>query len=423
MNLEVIDFLYDIALKDGLDRPKEDFIEIIKSDGEAFSRVYDYAVNTGYEGDLESFNSLLFSGKNQPISQSGLMPVNEKVSIREVQGDDGKLKIKGQNIESPSDDTKLKVRPPVDPPKYLTTADEVINLIYGSEGFKKRLENELIESKKIDDSEIDKAYYTGDKYTADDLIKIKKQRISTTPVTEVFNDDEYSNDDEYEGGFMRRSLPEEFQGMKEWGSREEFQKAYDEFWAKKHPINTEIQINPDNFKKAPLKTNDYPSEDYRSDLMAVSVEEKEHSSHVPLTTAGGGDREYNSLITPYIAKLADDNIVINSDYLKDPTEVVAKKRASEVNLMGRGLLKAGEEVTEEHFKELLNSDDLPFNVTQLLMGVSGVDYDDRGAKETLKKVQKEILDNPELYKESLSRWLNLMNKIATIQKEDGSFMV
>ena len=402
---EVAEFLYKIALEDGFDGPIEEFVDTVSKRPEAFDKVYEYAQNTGFDGSIDSFKEHLFGVAEKVPINSGLIPINENTSIRELPADDGKMRITSKSK-------------PVDPPKYLVNTDEVLYKIYDSPGGTKRRENEYTESFKVVDSDIDKTYYRGHEYTPEELVKIKKQRVATTPVTETHSEE---GDDSYEGGFMRRKFAEEFPN-KEWGSREEYQKAYDEYWAKEHPINTEIQLSVDNFKKAPLKSNDYPAEDYRSDLIAVATEEKEHSTHVPLTSEKG-DPNYNSLITPFVAKLAKDNTVIKDDYLDDPTEVVAKKRATEVNLMGRGLLGAGEDVTETHFKELLANDNLPFNVIQLLMAVSGVDYDDAGAKETLKKVQKELLNNPTLYKESLSRWLNLMNKIAFNQKDDGTFMV
>jgi hypothetical protein len=153
--------------------------------------------------------------------------------------------------------------------------------------------------------------------------------------------------------------------------------------------------------------------------MATTIEEKEHSSHVPLINPKGVGRNYAENITPYAVDIVKENAIIDDAYLNEPTEVIAKKRATEVNLIGRGLLKPGENVDESHFKELLNKPDLPFNITQLLQAVSGIKNDEESAMKATKKIQGKILNDPKLYKETLQRWLNIMNKIAAVDKKDN----
>jgi hypothetical protein len=54
-----------------------------------------------------------------------------------------------------------------------------------------------------------------------------------------------------------------------------------------------------------------------------------------------------------------------------------------------------------------------------LQAVSGISETDEnvGAAETAKKLQDKILNDPKLYKETLQRWLNIMNKIAFNEKK------
>jgi hypothetical protein len=388
---------------------------------------------------------------------SKLLPVTENTVIKEV----------------PAETDKMVIKSPEKKKNFLEAADEVLYRIYNSPGYLKRLENEIAQSKdfnkdydpkvlenleektkdvmgqirrlkpgtkeediliqelmKLGEQKAD-IYYNlslvGGQYNTDELVNERKKRVETTPV-ELFEEVRNQGD----AGYMRRGFTNtppwrnEYSGeagetLEEFEKREKKQiEAEKEFTLKNQPMETSIGLNTEEHKASVLKSNEYPSEDYRSDIMATTIEEKEHAAHVPLERKGSPGRRYSENITPYAVDLIDKNTVIDDEYLRKPTEVIAKKRATEVNLIGRGLLNPGEDVNESHFRELLNNPDLPMNVTQLLMSVSGVGYDEEDDKvtATTKKVQKAILNDPKLYKEALERWLNLMNKIAFNERQE-----
>jgi hypothetical protein len=256
-------------------------------------------------------------------------------------------------------------------------------------------------------------FYTGGNYTTTDLAEERKWRVNTTPVALVKSTEEnnYVEDESGLGGVMQVRFKNEPPSIRPNETSEEFGKRYYEYNSKDQPTNTNIELYVDNINRKPLKSNEYNPEDYKSDFMAVAIEEKEHASHKPKMNPKGKSEKVEN-ITPYAEKIVKENAVIEDDYLTDPTEVIAKKRATEVNLIGRGLLEPGGQATESNFKELLKSKDLPFNIIQLLQSVSG-ETDE-------KKVQDKILNDPKLYKESLDRWLNIMNKIALIDKRENN---
>jgi hypothetical protein len=506
MNQKAVDYLYEYARGQGYQNPKENFVSLIQTNDEAFNKLYESAKNSGYGNDINAFGLLLGRtpkeqttavkdvtpqaqsamavrrpvepvepGKEgaapaSPIMESRggagaetpkaptpaieadisskLMPVTENTQIKEVPTESGKMVIKSEAKAEP-----------VPQKDFLAVADEVLNNIYNSPGYLKKLEEEIAQSKALkydpkmknellakQKEVMDKLrslpkgspeegklwedlrtigtelsdkysdYYTGGNYTTADLVSERKGRVNTTPVELVKSTEEYNylDDENYSGlgGEMQPRFANErpSQGTNE--SIEDFIKREKEFYSKEQPMNTNIQLLVDNFSRKPLKSNEYNPEDYKSDLMAIAVEEKEHASHIPKNNPKGETQKVEN-ITPYAKKIVKENAVIDDDYLTDPTEVIAKKRATEVNLIGRGLLEPGGQATESNFKELLKSKDLPFNIIQLLQSVSGENDE--------KKVQDKISNDPKLYKESLDRWLNIMNKIAFVDKKGKTF--
>jgi hypothetical protein len=383
-----------------------------------------------------------------------LLPVTEKTVIKEV----------------PAESDKMVIKSPEKRTNFLETADEILYQIYNSPGYLKKLENEIAQSKGsdketdpklLDDLKVkqhelikkvnnvdmgskeyntlmdeldqvrksisetsDANYYIGGKSNAADLINERKKRVQTGKVTLNTDPEAY----EYEAGVMSSSFRNEppwKQKSKTANTYEEYKKIADEefakereFTSKEQPIDTEITIATENKRS---KTNEYPAEDYRSDLMATAIDNKEQSANVPLVNPKGGDRDIMENITPYAVDVVKQNIVLDEEenIIQNPIEIIGKKRATEVNLIGRGLLKPGENVDESHFKELLSRPDLPFSITQLLQSVSGISEMDEnvGAAETAKILQGKILNDPKLYKETLQRWLNIMNKIAYNDKK------
>jgi hypothetical protein len=486
MNQKAVDYLYEYAKGQGYQNPKENFVSLIQTNDEAFNKLYESAKNSGYGNDINAFGLLLGRKPVEPVEpvepgkegaappspimesrggagaetptaptpaieadiSSQLLPITENTQIKEVPTESGKMVIKSESKTEP-----------VPQKDFLAVADEVLNNIYNSPGYLKKLEEEIAQSKALrydpkmknellakQKEVMDKLrsipkgspeegklwedlrtigtelsdkysdYYTGGNYTTADLVSERKGRVNTTPVELVKSTEEYNylDDENYSGlgGEMQPRFANErpSQGTNE--SIEDFIKREKEFYSKEQPMNTNIQLLVDNFSRKPLKSNEYNPEDYKSDLMAIAVEEKEHASHIPKNNPKGETQKVEN-ITPYAKKIVKENAVIDDDYLTDPTEVIAKKRATEVNLIGRGLLKPGEQATESNFKELLKSKDLPFNIIQLLQSVSG--EIDEG------KVQDKISNDPKLYKESLDRWLNIMNKIAFVDKKGKTF--
>ncbi len=374
-----------------------------------------------------------------------LLPVTEKTVIKEV----------------PAETDKMVIKSPEKKKDFLEAADEVLYRIYNSPGYLKKLENEITQSKDFNkdydpkvleelnakDKEINrkmdllkpeekneynnlvdelsdiqrqkvdiykKISLIGGKYNTSELANERRKRVETTKVGN--SEDVYALADS--AGFMR--IGYENPEPETYGTsmtREEYENKVNEFDAKEQPLKTNIYLNPEVIKTDMYKTNEYSPEDYRSDLMATAIEEKEHSSHIPFINPGGlgGNKAEN--ITPYAVDVIKENAIIDDDYLTDPTEVIAKKRATEVNLIGRGLLNPGENADESHFKELLKSPNIPFNITQLLQAASGIQTDEESAIKATKEVQEKILNDPKLYKETLQRWLNIMNKIAYNDKK------
>jgi len=505
MNQKAVDYLYEYARGQGYQNPKESFVTLIQTNDEAFNKLYESAKSSGYGNDINAFGLLVGrTPKEQtaavkdvtpqdqsamvvrkPVEPGGrgegaaprvasegaggetpeatpsaieadisskLMPVTENTQIKEVPTASDKMVIK-------SEAKKQEPVPPVEKKDFLAVADEVLNNIYNSPGYLKKLEEEIAQSKalkydpkmknellakqkevmdklrsipkgspeegklwedlRVIGSELSDKYsdyYTGGNYSTADLVSERKGRVNTTPVELVKSTDEdnYLDDEDYSGLggelLTRYANERPSAGMNE--PYEDFEKRQNEFYSKEQPMDTNIALYVDNLSRKPLKSNEYNPEDYRSDLMAVAIEEKEHASHKPKMNPKG-ERNKVENITPYAEKIVKENAVIDDDYLTDPTEVIAKKRATEVNLIGRGLLEPGGQATESNFKELLKNKDLPFNIIQLLQSVSGENDE--------KKVQDKISNDPKLYKESLDRWLNIMNKIAFVDKKGKTF--
>lgn len=373
-----------------------------------------------------------------------LLPVTEKTVIKEALAESDKMVIKSPEKKK----------------DFLEAADEVLYRIYNSPGYLKKLENEIAQSKdfnkdydpkvleelnakakdinrkmdllkpeekneynKLVDELSDvqrqkvdiykKISLIGGKYNTSELANERRKRVETTKVGNT--EDVFSLADS--AGFTRvgyKNPKPDHVGTK---TAEEYENKVNEFYTKEQPLTTNIYLNPENIKSDIYKTNEYSPEDYRSDLMATAIEEKEHSAHIPFINPGGLGGNIAENITPYAVEVIKENAIIDDDYLTDPTEVIAKKRATEVNLIGRGLLNPGENADESHFKELLKSPNIPFNVTQLLQAVSGIQTEEESAIKGTKEVQEKILNDPKLYKEALERWLNIMNKIAYNDKK------
>lgn len=107
-------------------------------------------------------------------------------------------------------------------------------------------------------------------------------------------------------------------------------------------------------------------------------------------------------ITPYARKIIDENInPETSDYLKNHTEAIAKKRVSEIYLIEQGLLKPGGTVDDSHYNYIIeNRNKLPISTKHMLEMIQDKD--------------------PEVMK---TRFKNIMNKIAMQDHGNNPYLV
>jgi len=204
-----------------------------------------------------------------------------------------------------------------------------------------------------------------------------------------------------------------------------------------YPNATEIEIS----KKA-LKNE---REGYYT-----SAEEFEHASHITDLKSKKENQSYYN-ITPYAQKIIDENNLVDKlpydetdkKYLKDYSEVIAKKRATELFLINNGQLGPGENVDQNHFNFLIeNYDRLPNNVQQFLMISTGMPSERlQEESSTIKGVKTEEAAEEKINKEGLGvepinksrthykqnllpvleNFKTLMNKIAAVDKKGKTF--
>jgi hypothetical protein len=211
--------------------------------------------------------------------------------------------------------------------------------IYTSPGYKEKLINELVESKKLGygqtynySNEIGDPYtytsYDANK-TADDIIRNRLNRLKT-PVSFMDQNDELIKDTY---GYMS-TLPLLYN-------------------------RTKIKMNPEMHYGFPKST---------------LIEEFEHAAHVKDDMNWSGYNRQN--ITPYAKYLMDTYAPATSiasksytteNYMDKYTEKMAKKRAAEQYLIDNKQLKPGEKVTLDHYNYLYNNyDKMPKNAKELL---------------------------------------------------------
>lgn len=142
------------------------------------------------------------------------------------------------------------------------------------------------------------------------------------------------------------------------------------------------------------------------------IEEFEHASHFPAmgrTYKSEALRPAGLNITPYAQKIIMNNTDLqykDSDYLTQPTEVIAKKRATEAYLIENNLLKPGQNVNKSHYDFLeKNYTKLPRNVRSIF-DITDTNIGTYNAKTNFKKEQNKRRQTQ--YK----RFGNIMNKIA-----------
>lgn len=273
--------------------------------------------------------------------------------------------------------------------------------ILGSKGYKKKLANELRKSNKMSYS--DQVVYNN---------PFAPNRQQTR--YEVYRK---NNDDSYEGRSLLNRRREALDpSMVSY--MDENDKLYDSAGAYYHPgiiTNDKIgdatkymkQINP--YIKV---RRDEPTKYH------TLIEEFEHSTHFPAmgrVYKSEALRPSGQNITPYAQKIIMENTDLkyeDNDYLTEPTEVLAKKRATEAYLIENNLLKPGEKVNKSHYDFLeKNYEKLPRNVRSMF-DITDKNIDILNVlnnKISLEKVNKKRRQTQ--YK----RFENIMNKIAMQQ--------
>jgi hypothetical protein len=133
------------------------------------------------------------------------------------------------------------------------------------------------------------------------------------------------------------------------------------------------------------------------------LEETEHKGNtIPFIKEG----ESKLNVTPYARSIFDENVpqkkienyAFHDDrYLNNYTEMMAKKRAMEAYLVEKGKLQPGAEVDDSHFDFLQQQSDLPANVSQGLEMLMGEEDDletrVKNARERFKPIMNKIAYN------------------------------
>jgi hypothetical protein len=451
MNQKAVDYLYEYARGQGYQNPKENFVSLIQTNDEAFNKLYESAKNSGYGNDINAFGLLLGrTPKEQTTTVKEVPPPQEppknfiarllraksvdpqnkyRSSIGEALPSNAPAagELQGEYVTEDVKVTEnapdwLKTKRMFDPfnlipnnvyynsvvankensDKFDANQQDVVKdllAIYGSEGYQSKLKNEVEQSKSI-------GYNTtgGEDKSAAGITLNRVGRVATTPV-------ELKDISTGERGRMKAYVDGNML----------------------YPNATEIEIS----KKA-LKNE---REGYYT-----SAEELEHASHIKDSKIKN-QSSYN--ITPYAQKIIDENNLVDKlpydetdkKYLKDYSEVIAKKRATELFLINNGQLGPGKNVDQKHFNFLIeNYDRLPNNVQQFLMISTGMPSERlqeesstiKGVKTeeaAEKKIEKEGLGVEPInksrthYKQNLlpvlENFKTLMNKIAAVDKKDN----
>jgi len=236
--------------------------------------------------------------------------------------------------------------------EYADNVRDTLNDIHTSKGYQRKLSNEVIRSgnnKKGDmDEMMDSSAWRNS--TPLGLLNQRMYRSANTPV---------SSFDKWNAGGH----------------------------ASQTPLLGRMSYNKDNFLREEgfyvderdprVGINTYhPDINKKGELRSTLVEELEHASHVGLGSVFGHhflpSDEEGLNITPYAKKVIKDNGA--NDDRKDfghPSEVIAKKRATEVYLIDKGLIKPGGRVLPKHLEYLeSNYNDLPTNVQQFMIEVT-----------------------------------------------------
>lgn len=412
-----LETLYNWAKSTGYERSIDDFYNLISTNKDAFNRVYGYAKETGYERDENAFAGLIglqeaaqqempatetAQSQQQTAYQSdinrSLMPMTEGTTVRELEPEEpgqGKPKVKyGKKQDVIIKEGEEERTISTDSPEYRKAYEEgrVMNL--DEEGMPYRESTkpvEVIESKPtwikdkekmskvipaLKDIPNDVYYETIVKPFKSDIDAVRED--TTKELLDIYSSEGYSNklrneleksgvtDKKVQDVLLNRvvrliTTPIEYENLKE-GERGQMtaKTSKDE----SNPFSpylssTDIKLSSE-LKKGNLENK-----------KSTSIEEYEHASHIsPKINIKEEEKSYN--ITPYAKQINKKYNKSDTEYLRDDTEAIAKKRATEVYLINKGLLSPGGFADDSHYDYLLaNYDNLPKNVKQFLMITTG----------------------------------------------------
>jgi hypothetical protein len=425
---KALDILYNWAKSTGYQKSPDDFYNLISTNKDAFNRVYNYAKETGYERDENAFAGLVglqeaaqqempatetAQSQQQTAYQSdinkGLMPMTESTTVRDIEPEEPALgkpkkkygkkqdvRIEGVDKDGYYEEQKIST----DSPEYRKAYEEGRILPLDEEGMpyiQSTKSVEVIDKKPtwVKQKEANEKLIPALKNIPNDVYyeTIVKPAMSNIDAVRddtrnellaIYNSEGYINklrneieksgitDKKLQDVLLNRvvrlvTTPMEYRSV-----------AFDK--------NTLGEMTAAPFRFAtPNPFSPYDSEteialnkkhqEIKNDPKYTAIEEYEHASHI-LPSIKGEKKLTPYNITPYAEQIIEKYNRAKDEYLREPTEVIAKKRATEVYLINKGLLSPGGFVDDSHYDYLLsNFDLLPNNIQQFLMISSGENAD------------------------------------------------
>lgn len=460
-----LETIYNWAKSTGYERSIDDFYNLISTNKDAFNRVYGYAKETGYERDENAFAGLIglqeaaqqempatetAQSQQQTAYQSdinrSLMPMTEGTTVRDLEPEEpgqGKPKVKyGKKQDVIIKEGEEERTISTDSPEYRKAYEEgrVMNL--DEEGMPYRESTkpvEVIESKPtwikdkekmskvipaLKDIPNDVYYETIVKPFKSDIDAVRED--TTKELIDIYSSEGYSNklrneleksgvtDKKVQDVLLNRvvrliTTPIEYENLKE-GERgqmtlKEFNDSSNPF--NPYPSSTDIKLSSELKKEK------------EENKKSTAVEEYEHASHkLPKYE----ENKYQN-ITPYAEQINEKYNKSKESYLRKPSEAIAKKRATEVYLINKGLLSPGGFADDSHYDYLLaNYDNLPNNVKQFLMITTGdkTNFDELSNKAKLKLEEEKYNKSSKNKIEVHSKDFN--NKTQDFKKSFKAFM-
>ena len=373
--MEAIDFLYNLAKKDGFNGSLDKFIDLANSDENVFKKVYEYAKSTGYNKSEEDFLNVIGGDKNKkkygkrkdvtidpgyledyrtvstgseeyrsaynegrvmPVDEEG-MPVQVSSEVT-VTADKPEWMVKKESNPAlayiPNDVWYEKVvKPYADTfdPMRRDVVKELVDL-YSSKAFRKKWEKEKYMSNKMGDD------------VTDDVIDERIMRLKKTP------------------GKFDSELEKEAEALGMMSSEIDFDKI--KKGDKKIPLKTSVRVSDDKNRTTEENISTIREEYVHAEHQKEAVESKD------LLTEGRRN------ITKYARHINKKYNQSKIDYLNKDTEAYAKKRAAELWLADQGKITPGEFADDSHYEYLLqNYENLPNSVKHFIMITTGDDED------------------------------------------------